>query len=286
MIKYKGRRNNMENSDVKKFVRAGYAEIAKKGNSCCSCGPSCCGSTNLVEAVSRQIGYSEEDMQAVPEGANLGLGCGNPIALASLKEGETVLDLGSGAGFDCFLAASKVGKNGKVIGVDMTPEMIEKAQENKQKGDYDNVEFRLGEIENLPVADNLVDVVISNCVINLSLDKRRVFGEAFRVLKPGGRIMVSDIVLLEALPDAIRNSIEAYVSCIAGASLKADYLQTIKAAGFEDAKVIEETPFPIEYIISDPTVQAIVKNLEIKPEMAREVASSIVSLKVSAIKPQ
>jgi len=168
----------MEKSDVKKFVRAGYAEIAKKGNSCCSCGPSCCGSTDIAEAVSRQIGYSEEDLQAVPEGANLGLGCGNPTALASLKEGETVLDLGSGAGFDCFLAASKVGKNGKVIGVDMTPEMIEKAQENKQKGDYDNVEFRLGEIESLPVADNLVEVIISNCVINLSLDKRRVFGEA------------------------------------------------------------------------------------------------------------
>ncbi|MFC2071348.1 arsenite methyltransferase [Chloroflexota bacterium] len=179
----------MKESDVKKIVRAGYAEIAKKGSSCCSCGPSCCDSTDIAEEVSKQIGYSEKDLQAVPEGANLGLGCGNPIAHASLKEGETVLDLGSGAGFDCFLAAQKVGKNGRVIGVDMTPEMLERARENARKGDYANVEFRLGEIENLPVADNTVDVVISNCVINLSPDKQRVFNEVCRVLKPlGSRI--------------------------------------------------------------------------------------------------
>lgn len=206
------------------------------GNSCCSCGPSCCGSINMVEEVSKQIGYSESDINAVPEGANLGLGCGNPIALASLKEGETVLDLGSGAGFDCFLAARKVGKNGKVIGVDMTPEMIEKARENKQKGDYDNVEFRLGEIESLPVADNSVDIIISNCVITLSPEKDRVFQEAFRVLKPGERIMVSDLVLLKEIPRVVRNSIEAYVSCIAGASFKDEYLERIKEAGFGDAR--------------------------------------------------
>ena len=276
----------MKNSDVKKFVRAGYAGIAQKGNSGCSCGPSCCSSTDLAKAVSRQMGYSEEDLQAVPEGANLGLGCGNPTALASLKEGETVLDLGSGAGFDCFLAAQKVGKNGKVIGVDMTPEMIEKARENKQKGNYNNVEFRLGEIENLPVADNSVDIIISNCVINLSPEKGSVFQEAFRVLKPGGRIMVSDIVLLEAIPNAIRDSIEMYVSCIAGASLKADYLETIKAAGFQNVSVVGEVPFSVEYIISDPAVQAIVKNLEITPGMAKEVSRSIVSVKVSAVKPK
>jgi SAM-dependent methyltransferase len=269
---------------VKKFVRAGYAEIAKKGNSCCSCGPSCCSSADPVELVSKQIGYSEEDLQKVPEGANLGLGCGNPIALASLKEGETVLDLGSGAGFDCFLAASKVGKPGKVIGVDMTPEMIEKARENKQKGDYDNVEFRLGEIENLPIADNSIDIIISNCVINLSPEKGRVFEEAFRVLKPGGRIMVSDIVLLKAIPDAVMDSIEMYVSCIAGASLKTDYIETIKAAGFQHISVIEEEPFSVEYMISNLAVQAIVKNLEISPELTRDIANSIVSVKVTAAK--
>ncbi len=274
----------MKKSEVKKIVRAGYAEIAKQGNSCCSCGPSCCSSTNLAESVSKQIGYSEEDLKKVPEGANLGLGCGNPIALASLKKGETVLDLGSGAGFDCFLAASKVGKTGKVIGVDMTPEMIEKARENKEKGDYDNVEFRLGEIENLPVADNSINVIISNCVINLSPEKGRVFEEAFRVLKSGGRIMVSDIVLLKAIPDAIMNSIEMYISCIAGASLKADYLNVIKAAGFQNISVVGEEPFPVEYIISDPTVKAIINDLEISPELARDIANSILSVKVTATK--
>ena len=270
--------------DVKKAVREGYAEIAKQGGSCCGCGSSCCGSVSPAGQVSKQIGYSDEDLKAVPEGANLGLGCGNPVALASLKEGETVLDLGSGAGFDCFLAAQKVGRNGKVIGIDMTPEMIARARENARKGEYANVEFRLGEVENLPVSDSSIDIIISNCVINLSPEKNRVFTEAFRVLKPGGRIMVSDIVLLKAVPNAIMDSIEMYVSCIAGASLKTDYLQTIESAGFKDVKVIDETPFPVEYMISDPTVQTIVRNLEISPEMAREVASSIVSLKVAAAK--
>jgi len=195
-----------------------------------------------------------------------------------------VLDLGSGAGFDCFLAAQKVGRNGKVIGIDMTPEMIARARENARKGEYANVEFRLGEVENLPVSDSSIDIIISNCVINLSPEKNRVFTEAFRVLKPGGRIMVSDIVLLKAVPNAIMDSIEMYVSCIAGASLKTDYLQTIESAGFKDVKVIDETPFPVEYMISDPAVQAIVKNLEISPETARDIASSIVSLKVAAAK--
>lgn len=274
----------MKDAGVKKYVREGYAEVARQGSSCCSCAPSCCGSDNATESISKKIGYSDEDLQAVPDGANLSLGCGNPVAMASLKEGETVLDLGSGAGFDCFLAAQKVGKKGKVIGVDMTPEMIDRARGNKQKGDYDNVEFRLGDIENLPVADNSADVIISNCVINLSPDKGRVFQEAYRVLKTGGRIMVSDIVLLKAIADAIVDSIEMYVSCIAGASLKTDYLQDIEAAGFKDIKIIDETPFPVEYIISDPTVQVIVKNLEISPELATDITSYIVSVKVTAAK--
>src|SRR5512136_2921012 len=181
----------MQEQEIKKAVRQRYARAATQGGGC-GCGgvpaSSCCGSTDVAQNISKAVGYSDEDIGAVPEGANLGLGCGNPVALASLKEGEVVLDLGSGAGIDCFIAANKVGKNGRAIGVDMTPEMLEKARENAKKSGYDNVEFRLGEIENLPVADNYVDVIISNCVINLSPEKPRAFKEAFRVLKPGGRI--------------------------------------------------------------------------------------------------
>jgi SAM-dependent methyltransferase len=189
------------------------------------------------------LGYSLEDLKSVPEGANLGLGCGNPVALASLKEGETVLDLGSGAGFDSFLAANRVGQFGKVIGVDMTPEMVETAQANAKKNDYKNVEFRLGEIESLPVDNNTIDVIISNCVINLSPDKPQVFQEAYRVLKSGGRLMVSDMVLLQELPKAIKGSVEAYVGCIAGASLKDDYLKMINEAGFDNITVINESEY-------------------------------------------
>ena len=210
----------MKETEVKKSVREGYAKIAQQESSCCNNESSCCGSTDLARNISQNIGYSDEEMNAVPEGANLGLGCGNPTALASLKEGETVLDLGSGAGFDCFLAANQVGEKGRVIGVDMTPEMIIKARENAEKGGYDTVEFRLGEIENLPAADNSADVIISNCVINLAPDKSRVFRDAYRVLKPGGRLMVSDIVLTKELPEAIKNSITAYVGCVSGAMLK------------------------------------------------------------------
>ncbi len=272
----------MEDDEIKKVVREGYAKIARKGNSCCSCS----GSVEQAEGIGKKIGYSDEELKSVPEGANLGLGCGNPIALASLEEGETVLDLGSGAGFDCFLAAKKVGKEGKVIGVDMTPDMIEKARENARKGNYENVEFRLGEIENIPAADNSVDVIISNCVINLSPDKRRVFKEAFRVLKPGGRLMVSDIVLLKELPDFIRNSIEAYIDCLAGAIMKNEYLGAISAAGFHQVKIRDEKPFPIELITDDPiTREAINKiKMNISNERLKEVERSVVSINVEGKK--
>ncbi|MBA7564147.1 Arsenite methyltransferase [subsurface metagenome] len=275
----------MEDGKIKKVVREGYAKIAKQSSSCCAPVNSCCGSTDLAQDISKSIGYTEEELKAVPEGANLGLGCGNPVALASLREGETVLDLGSGAGFDCFLAASKVGENGRVIGVDMTPEMLEKARENASKGKYTNVEFRLGEIENLPVADNSVDIVISNCVINLAPDKRRVFAEAFRVLKPGGRLMISDMVLLKELPDFIKKSIEAYIGCLSGAMMRDEYIGTIKTAGFQEVSIIDETSFPIEGIANDPTAKAIIENLEIPPEKIKEVASSVISIKVNGIKP-
>jgi ubiquinone/menaquinone biosynthesis C-methylase UbiE len=275
----------MEKKNIKKIVREGYAKIAKQSSSCCAPVKTCCGSADPATNISKSIGYTEEELRAVPEGSNLGLGCGNPIALASLKKGEIVLDLGSGAGFDCFLAARRVGKNGKVIGVDMTPEMLEKARENAEKGDYKNVEFRLGEIENLPVADNSADIIISNCVINLSPDKSRVFQEAFRVLKPGGRLMVSDLVLVKELPDFIKTSVRAYIGCLSGAIMKDKYTDAIKKAGFQNVKIIEETSYPIELMANDQTAQAIIEDFEIPPEKAKEVANSVVSIKVYGVKP-
>ena len=275
----------MKDEEIRKSVREGYAKVAKQSSSCCASAAPCCGGTDLAQNISKAIGYSEKDLKSVPEGANLGLGCGNPVALASLKKGETVLDLGSGAGFDCFLVADRVGSKGKVIGVDMTPEMLERARENARKGDYKNVEFRLGEIENLPVADSSVDAVISNCVINLSPDKKRVFQEAFRALKPGGRLMVSDIVLLKELPESIKNSIAAYVGCLAGASMKDDYLKTIKAVGFRQVKVLDETVFPIDCMANDPTALAIIKDSGTSFSKIKEMGNSVLSVKVSGVKP-
>jgi len=276
----------MKEAEIKKVVREGYARRVRERSSCCAPAGSCSGGADLTQVVSKAIGYTDEELSSVPEGANLGLGCGNPVALASLAEGETVLDLGSGAGFDCFLAANRVGSKGKVIGVDMTPEMIEQARENAQKGGYTNVEFRLGEIENIPAADSSVDVVISNCVINLSPDKARVFAEAFRVLKPGGRLMVSDIVLLKELPDFIRNSIAAYVGCVAGAMLKDEYLKTIKEAGFQDVRILDEAAFPIEWVTSDPAAKAIIDKLNLAEDELKDTAGSVLSIKVQGTKPK
>lgn len=274
----------MRQEEIKKAVRDRYGMIAKKATTCCAPSTSCCGGGNRLEEIGKGVGYSEEEMNAVPEGANLGLGCGNPIALASLQEGETVIDLGSGAGFDCFLAARAVGKTGQVIGVDMTHEMLDKARENARKGGYENVEFRLGEIENLPAADNVADIIISNCVINLSPDKRRVFQEAFRVLKPGGRLMVSDIVLLKSLPAALKDSIEAYVGCIAGAVLKEDYIGAMNAAGFHDVEIMDETTFPVEELISHPSAKELFADTDALQGMAEQLTASIASIKVYAVK--
>jgi SAM-dependent methyltransferase len=272
---------------IRKMVREGYAKVAKKETPCCATTPAPCScSTPTSEEISKRIGYSDEDMNSVPEGANLGLGCGNPVALASLKQGETVLDLGSGAGFDCFLAARRVGRNGRVIGVDMTPEMLDKARENARKGKYQNVEFRLGEIENLPVADGTIDVVISNCVINLSPDKKRVFEETFRALKPGGRLMVSDIVLLKQLPEAIRKNVEAYIGCLSGAEMKEKYLRLIKEAGFKEVKIVQEDHFPVEHMANDPTAQAIVKASKVPVSRIKEIGNSVASVKVFGTKPK
>ncbi|MGB8311263.1 MAG: arsenite methyltransferase [Halobacteriota archaeon] len=274
----------MDNEEIKSVVREGYAKIAKEGKVFSVPLTSCCGGASLAEEISKRIGYTEHDLAAAPEGANLGLGCGNPVARASLQEGAVVLDLGSGAGFDCFLAAQHVGASGRVIGVDMTPEMIAKARENAQKSNYNNVEFRLGEIEHLPVADNSVDITISNCVINLVPDKRSAFAEIFRVLKPGGRLMISDIVLLQELPDVVKNSAAAYVGCISGALMKDDYFKTIREVGFEDVQIVEETVFPIECMANDPTAQAIVKDAGLPPERIKELEHSVVSIKVRGVK--
>ena len=265
---------------VRKMVREGYGKIAKQENSNCGCG---CGA---VTNVSEQMGYTKEELNAVPEGADLNLGCGNPVALASLKEGETVIDLGSGGGLDCFLAAKKVGSKGKVIGVDMTTEMLDRARANSKKGKYTNVEFRLGEIENLPVADNTADVIISNCVINLSPNKQRVFEEAYRVLKPNGRLMISDMVLLKDIPEAIVNNVEAYIGCIAGAEKKQDYLEQIKKAGFNKVEIVKETTLPFEVLVSDATAQQVMKQLKITKKKAEEIFGSVVSIRVSATKPK
>jgi arsenite methyltransferase len=271
--------------DVKKIVRNRYAEIAKQNTTCCSSAKSsCCGTTSVTD-ISKKIGYSDKELKSVPKDSNLGLGCGNPIALASLKKGETVLDLGSGAGFDCFLAAKKVGKTGKVIGIDMTAEMIEKARTNAKKNRYNNVEFRLSEIENLLVADNSIDIIISNCVINLSTDKKRVFQEAYRVLKPGGRLMVSDIVLLHKLPDFIKKSVAAYVGCVAGASMKEKYVQSIKSAGFKNVKILGETNYPIEFVADSTKAKTIIKKMKISQEKINKTVNTVASIKVLGIKP-
>jgi len=272
----------MSEERIKKAVREGYGKIARKESAAgCNIESCCCGGSINTDEIAKKTGYSEEELESVPEGANLGLGCGNPVALASLKEGETVLDLGSGAGFDCFLAAQKVGPRGKVIGVDMTPEMVFRARENAAKAGYDNVEFRLGELEHLPLADNSVEVVISNCVVNLAPDKDRVFAEVYRVLEPGGRFMISDMVNTISIPDFIRESLEAHLSCLS--AQRDEYLEKIQAAGFAQVEVVEETPFPWE--LSAPTAEAIIERYGISQERVKEFANSVKGIKVRGVKP-
>jgi arsenite methyltransferase len=266
--------------EIHEQVRERYGDIAKSGG--IGSGASCCVPSN--DAVASRLGYTSEEIEAVPQGANLGVGCGAPLAHAALRRGETVVDLGSGAGFDAFLAAREVGEDGHVIGVDMTPEMIERAARNAAAGSYANVEFRHGLIEKLPVADASVDVVISNCVINLSPDKRAVFREVARVLRPGGRMVVSDVVLEAPLPEAVADSVAAWTGCIAGASLRADYLAAVADAGLDDVEVLQELDFG-EIALSTVPAELL--------EMAKEagidvkaVASTVRSIKVKARRPE
>lgn len=275
----------MKKDEIKKKVRERYAGAATRASSMGS--SSCCGGGGARpqgESTRLKIGYSREDLARVPEESNLGLGCGNPVALAGLKEGETVLDLGAGAGLDCFLASTKVGPSGRVIGVDMTPEMVDRARENARVSGYTNVEFRLGEIEHLPAADNSVDVIISNCVVNLSPEKDRVFREAFRVLKPGGRMLISDLVLSKPLPKRLRESIDLYADCIAGAMPKDDYLREIEAAGFRDVKVVSESSFPAELALEDSKLSGVAGKLKVSPGELTRAIGSIIILNVRAVK--
>jgi len=234
--------NHKQADEIRQNVRNSYSEVAEASNSgdCCGEQSSCCGVSSdaaINTLVSTRLGYSEGDLDSVPDGADMGLGCGNPRAIASIKPGETVLDLGSGGGFDCFLAAAETGESGHVIGVDMTPAMVSKARNNADKGHYSQVEFRLGEIEYLPLANDTVDVIISNCVINLSPDKKRVFSEAFRVLKNGGRLAISDVVASTELPQEIRDDLQLYSGCMAGASHIRELEQILADSGFTDIRI-------------------------------------------------
>ena len=230
--------NPKQADEIRQKVRESYTQVAEASNegSCCGTSVSCCGVSDdaaINTLVSTRLGYSEDDLNKVPAGADMGLGCGNPRAIASIQKGETIIDLGSGGGFDCFLAAAETGESGRVIGIDMTPTMISKARSNAAKGNYHHVEFRLGEIEHLPVANDTADVIISNCVINLSPDKLQVFSETFRVLKPGGRLAISDVVASTELPDEIREDLALYSGCMAGASQISELNAILETCGFE-----------------------------------------------------
>jgi len=280
-----------DKEEIRQTVRERYAKVARGGGvssitgsetSCCGqSGPSagnasaasCCGSPEITsQQLSTLMGYSKEDIDSVPEGANMGLGCGNPVALASLKPGETVLDLGSGGGFDCFLAARQVGNTGKVIGIDMTPDMVSKARMNAQKIGTNTVEFRLGEIEHLPVADNSADIIMSNCVINLSPDKQKVYGDAFRVLKPGGRLAISDVVATAPLPDEIQRDLALLSACVGGAATIDDTVKMLAEAGFQDIEVIPKEES--RKLIS-----------EWVPGQSKNAGDYVVSAYIKAVKP-
>jgi SAM-dependent methyltransferase len=283
----------VDKEDIRQAVRERYGKVAISNNlaaitgrttSCCgqsgstasakAATASCCGNPEITsQQLSALMGYSKEDIDSAPEGSNMGLGCGNPVALASLKPGETVVDLGSGGGFDCFLAARQVGSTGKVIGVDMTPDMVSKARMNAEKMGTDTVEFRLGEIEHLPVADNSADIIMSNCVINLSPDKQKVYGDAFRVLKPGGRLAISDVVATAPLPDEIQQDLALLSACVGGAATIDDTVKMLEKAGFQEIEIVPKSES--RQLIS-----------EWVPGESRNVGDYVVSADIKAVKPK
>lgn len=276
---------NESNEKIKETIRAGYSDIAKGKSGCCSGSSSCCGSSS-PDKHAEAMGYSNEELEVLPDGANMGLSCGNPTALANLKSGQVVLDLGSGGGFDVFIAAKKVGANGKSIGVDMTPEMLSKARKGiskfTEKTGLANVEFRLGEIEHLPVADNSVDVIISNCVINLSTDKQQVWNEIARVLKSGGKVCVSDLALKKSLPNELLASAAAVISCVAGAVLIDDTINMAKNAGLININ-IEEKVYDIDVMVdcNDPLYKQAKESLP----CGTNLSDYVISMNIIAIKP-
>lgn len=264
-----------EPEQIREMVRRGYTRVVEDLGE---------GDAERAASQARRVGYDEAQLGAVPEGANLGVGCGNPTAIDALAPGETVVDLGSGAGMDAFLAARQVTPTGRVIGIDMTDAMLSKARENARKAGIANVEFRKGRIEELPIEDASVDAIISNCVINLSPEKARVYAEAYRVLRPGGRLMVSDIVLERPLPREVIESIDAYIGCVGGATLRDEYLDTIRKAGFREVRVEREANFGGLFDLDDPNVQAAMEKLDLSPADARSYAEAVTSLHIFARK--
>ena len=277
----------MDTNLVKQSVVESYGKLAKstKGGLFSKLF-ACCDPTENANQVGKAIGYSKEELNAVPKGSNLGVGCGNPSALAKIKDGETVVDLGSGAGFDAFIVSKIVGNDGKVIGVDLSDEMLDLAKTNSKKGNYTNVEFVKGDIEELPLESHIADHVISNCVINLSLNKGAVYKEAFRVLKDGGKLSISDIVLEKELPDFVKNSLTGHIACVSGAEKLEDYLQYVKDAGFKDIKIESKTEFPLELMLADPQVMKLAKEMKfsLESDEAKDIASSVKSISLSAKK--
>jgi len=277
----------MMTESIKKSVVKNYGQLAKATkNKAFSKLFACCEPQNNADAVGLKIGYSKAELNAVPEDSNLGVGCGNPSALANIQLGETVIDLGSGAGFDAFIVAPMVGETGKVLGVDLSEEMLDLARRNAEKGNYSNVEFVKGDIEKLPLDDEIADHIISNCVINLSLNKVAVYKEAYRVLKNGGQLSISDIVLEKELPSKIKDSLAGHIACISGAEKLEDYLQYVKSAGFKDITIEAEKEFPLELMLTDPQVMKIAKEMQfdLSSEEAKDLASRVVSISLSARK--
>lgn len=277
----------MDTTSVKQSVIESYGKLAKsKSNGLFAQLFACCDPSDHAKKIAVQIGYSKEELNQVPEASNLGVGCGNPSALAAIKQGETVVDLGSGAGFDAFIVSRLVGQEGKVIGIDLSDEMLALARKNAQKSHYTNVEFLKGDIEEIPLKDGIAHHVISNCVINLSLNKGKVYKEAYRVLKEGGKLAISDIVLEKELPPFVKDSLAGHIACVSGAEKLEDYLQYVRDAGFRKVKVESKSEFPLELMLTDPQVMKIAQemNFNLDSEEAKDIAASVTSISLSAIK--